>query len=689
MKRIDRLPELLAPAGDMDSLVAAVEAGADAVYVGGKLYSARSYAKNFDLEGMKRAVEYCHLHGAKLYVTVNTLLYDEELMPALEFARELYLIGVDALIVCDLGYISLLREYLPELELHASTQMSVHNSDGADMAARLGCKRVVLARELSAVDMAATIERCEPECEVFLHGALCVCHSGQCLFSSMVGGRSGNRGECAQPCRLPFTKGGKEYYPLSLSDLSLAHHIPELISMGVASLKIEGRMKSPEYVYTVTSIYRRLIDEGRRSTKEEDEALGRAFSRGGFTDGYFRGETKTGMTGIRSEADKSKSREMTPLEIAPSHLPVKAKIEIRMGEPSRLTLTPVGRTDIQPVTVLGDSAEPARNAPLDKEGVRARVAKMGNTYLSLSLDDIEVLLDEGVNLSPAAINRLRRLAADRLACAVRDLPERELPTIGDMKVYGEISRKYSDIAAPVYEKTAMLYNPELLSSPAVGYFDRVFIPLFKLSNAEGNGFGVAMPPVVFEGEVEAVMSMLKKARARGIVDCLVGNIGHIDMVREAGLIPIPDFRLNVMNNRTRLVYERLGLKATTLSPELTLGEAGRIGGRVLVYGRIPLMLTERCFIRDSFGCDGCNISSLTDRRGAEFPMMREFEHRNIIFNSAVTYMGDKPEELTRVKFKHFIFSVETPKELSRVVDAYKRRVHAAIRSSLISATVTV
>ena len=217
MKRETRLPELLAPAGSFECLIAAIRGGADAIYVGGKRFGARAYAKNFDTEEMKKAVIYAHLHGRKIYVTINTLILDREMEDALAYARELYAIGVDALIVADLGLIRVLREHLPELELHGSTQMSAHNTLGADMAYELGCKRVVLARELSGENIAAVTAKCKPEIEVFLHGALCVCHSGQCLFSSMVGGRSGNRGECAQPCRLPYN--GEKSYPLSLTDL--------------------------------------------------------------------------------------------------------------------------------------------------------------------------------------------------------------------------------------------------------------------------------------------------------------------------------------------------------------------------------------------------------------------------------------------------------------------------------------
>ena len=248
MKRKNSLPELLAPAGNFECLIAAVAAGADAIYVGGKRFGARAYAKNFDSEELARAVSYCHLHGVKLYVTLNTLIEDGEMSDAISYAAELYNIGVDALIIADVGAISEIRRKIPNLELHASTQMSVHSTSGAEAAYELGCTRVVLARELSLSDIKSVTEKCRAEVEVFVHGALCVCHSGQCLFSSLVGGRSGNRGECAQPCRLPYNNGK---YPLSLKDMSLASHIEELIDSGVASLKVEGRMKSPSYVYTV------------------------------------------------------------------------------------------------------------------------------------------------------------------------------------------------------------------------------------------------------------------------------------------------------------------------------------------------------------------------------------------------------------------------------------------------------
>ena len=294
MKRRQALPELLAPAGNMECLIAAILGGADAVYVGGVRFGARAFAKNFELCELGDAVRLCHLWGVRLYVTLNTLIFDKEIDDALSYAKDLHAIGVDAVIVTDPGLISLIRKEVPGLELHASTQMGVHNREGADFAYSLGCKRVVLARECSDKDIAAITASAHPECEVFVHGALCVCHSGQCLFSSMVGGRSGNRGECAQPCRLPYN--GK--HPLSLKDLSLSKHINELIDSGVSSLKIEGRMKSPSYVYEVTSIYRRLLDERRNSDKGEERRLLEVFSRGGFTDGYFTRHISSPMTEI-------------------------------------------------------------------------------------------------------------------------------------------------------------------------------------------------------------------------------------------------------------------------------------------------------------------------------------------------------------------------------------------------------
>ena len=653
-----KLPELLAPAGDFECLVAAVRGGADAVYIGGKAFSARAYARNFDIEEIKRAVSYCHLHRVKLYVTMNIQLYDNELEEALAFARELYLAGVDALIIADLGLIALIRRALPDFELHASTQMSVHNSLGADLAYGLGCTRVVLARELSGENIREVTEHCLAETEVFLHGALCVCHSGQCLFSSMIGGRSGNRGECAQPCRLPYNDGK---YLLSLNDLSLANHIKELVSYGVASLKIEGRMKSADYVYTVTSIYRRLLDECRDSTKEEDSRLARAFSRSGFTDGYFVGRTFGKMTGIRTEEDKRVSKNEEKGDYTPDRVSVRARVEILLGRESVMTLCFKDSTlGERTVSVKGAVAEPAKNAPLTEDGVKQRLSKMGNTLLSLLPEDIELTLDGGVNISPSLLNALRRDAAEQFECFSRE----------DNSQSAE-SAESEDGVAEI--RTAVLYDPQLLSDMSEStrsFFDVIFLPLASYPSFSDMASGVYIPPVVMEDELDEVRGMLLSAKESGARYALIGNISHFALAKESGLEPIGDLRLNVCNTESMRSVKRLGARHVIVSVELTARQVRGVGGAALVYGRIPLMITEKCFMKDSFGCDRCGKGELVDRKGMRFPMKREYKHRNIIFNSVPTYMGDRMNELSRGARGHFVFSTESAREAERIVSAF-------------------
>ena len=661
MRRKDDLPELLAPAGDFECLVAAVRGGADAVYIGGKAFSARAYAKNFDSDEIKKAVSYCHLHGVKLYVTMNILLFGNELDEAVAFAKELYVFGVDALIVADLGLIRRLRNEIPDLELHASTQMSVNNSLGADLAYSLGCTRVVLARELSGKNIRAVTEKCKAETEVFLHGALCVCHSGQCLFSSMIGGRSGNRGECAQPCRLPYNDGK---YILSLSDLSLAEHVTELIESGVASLKIEGRMKSPDYVYTVTSIYRRLLDEHRNSTREENRRLERAFSRGGFTDGYFRGDTFGRMTGVRTEADKQASRMDATGDFTPDRVKVRARVKIKLGEPSEMTVYGID-TDRE-VTVHGDCADVAKSAPLTEDAVKERLSKMGNTFLSLSPSDIELELDSGVNMSVASLNRLRREAAEKFECFDRvrsnDQNGRKLDT----------PPAFLEENAP--KSTAVFYRADTLSSlveDVLSHFDVIFAPLTDYGAVKDRANGIYLPPVIMEDEIKTVEELIGDAKEQGARYALIGNLSHVVLAKKYGLTPLGDFRLNVTNSDSIFALKDIGVPSVTVSAELTARQAGGIGARAIVYGRIPLMITERCFMKDNFGCDKCGKCTLVDRKGIAFPMMREFSHRNLIFNSAYTYMADKLSDIRGVRGYQFIFTTETAREAARVVRAFR------------------
>ena len=662
VKRKDRLPELLAPAGNFECLIAAIRGGADAIYIGGKRFGARAYAKNFDIDEIERAVRYAHLHERKIYVTLNTLILDKEMPEVLDYARELYAIGVDALIIADLGAIRVIKEHLPSFELHASTQMSVHNSLGADMAYDLGCTRVVLARELSGENIKRVTEKCKPEIEVFLHGALCVCHSGQCLFSSMVGGRSGNRGECAQPCRLPYN--GENNYPISLTDLCLANHVKELCDSGVASLKIEGRMKSPDYVYKVTSIYRRLLDEYREANEKEHLELRAAFSRGGFTDKYFTGKIFDKMTGTRGEEDKEISRQREAMTFEPERKVVRAKAEFALDKPATLTITDGQKK----VTVEGAVPRAAENSPLTEDDIKARLSKMGATFLSLSPEDIDLDLEDGINLSPAEINALRRDGAEKFESTKRELPETKELTLP--------RRKYNLQKA---KSSALFLNREnwvsaLQKHSMIQEFDNTTLPLFayeKSDSAKGIN-GVYIPPVIMEDEIQFVREKLEQAKKDGIMYALVGNIGHFPLAKEFDLIPFGDFRLNVMNSYTRETYEDLGAEHLILSPELTLPQARDIGGYTIHLGRIPLMLTERCFVKENFGCQKCNKAYLEDRMGEKFPIIREFEHRNLILNSRLTYMGDKHRDLlaARLTEGHFIFSVESGDEIIKLLFAY-------------------
>lgn len=655
MKRKNNLPELLAPAGSFECLLAAVEAGADAVYVGGKKFGARAYAKNFDLDELSSAVRYCHLHGVKLYVTVNTLVLDLEMADVVEYAARLWEIGVDALIISDLGALAEIKKQVPDLELHASTQMSIHNTAGADAACGMGCVRAVLARELSLSDIRSVVENSRAEVEVFLHGALCVCHSGQCLFSSLVGGRSGNRGECAQPCRLPYNNGK---YALSLKDLSSASLVRELVDSGVASLKIEGRMKSPSYVYTVTSIYRRLLDECRAADAEEREALRRAFSRGGFTDGYLRGKPQSVELGVRSEADKEDSR-AEERAFSPIRKRAFAEVKMHLGEPSSMRLF---SEDGKSVSVLGDAPVLAENSPLDSDSVKSRLAKMGNTYLSLDVSDISLSLDEGINLSPSAINALRRAAAE----AYQDCSR---PKISVNYTLPIVEKQHKSFSSAVFLGTV----GDIPTSGELSGFDAVFASLMREEYPDFVN-GIYLPPVIFDSEMQTVRDRLSSLDKTKIKYALVGNLGHISLARELGLSVICDFRLNTANRISHRVLLSMGVERVILSAEATLPQARDIGGGVIVYGRIPLMITERCFMKDNGGCASCSRVSLTDRKGEKFPMIREFEHRTLILNSQITYMGDKRAELDKchISHRHFIFTTEKENDVSAALRAYKQ-----------------
>lgn len=647
------LPELLAPAGSPEALDAAIAGGADAVYFGASLFNARMNAKNFWGDSLKEAIDKCRLYGVKTNITLNTLIHNREIPEFLGCVRELYNLGADALIVADLGAASLIRKYFPEIELHASTQAAGHNLAAAEELSKIGFSRMVAARELSFDDLSYLCKNSPIETEIFVHGAICVSQSGGCLASSLIGGRSGNRGECAQPCRLPYKtcKKGRESYALSLKDICLASHITDIMTLGAASLKIEGRMKSPDYVYGVTKIYRRLLDEGRNATEKELSELKALFSRSGFTDGYFTKRISKEMLGVRTDADKADTSSLAgenyTVLLRDKGQPINMQVTIESGNPAKLTAT-VGEHTSTVYSVVPDEAI---NRPLTEDVVLKNISKLGGTPFVLG--DCEIHLDEGVIMPLSALNSLRRDAVEELTAKMLfrrsgsapekiDVPEKMSLSAGITARFGD----YNDIPDDV------------------GKCEIVYIPLEKFtSEMTDKVSGVIIPPVVFDSERDEIVAMLKTAAASGIGHALVSNVGHLSMAREAGMIAHGDFRLNVYNNYSATVLEDLGFADIIASPELTLPQLRDLGLAPVIYGRIPLMTLEKCVIRDLYSCEECEKRGylpLVDRRGVEFPLTRGYKHRNIMYNSVPTFMADREDELVKYRINggHYIFTDE-------------------------------
>ena len=544
-------PELLCPVGGRDTLEAALLGGADAVYFGAKDFNARRYAKNFSREEIPEAVARCHERGVKVYVTLNTLLTDRNLSPALELVSFLYEAGCDALILADIGFSSLLSGRFPSLELHGSTQMSGHSVGAAEYLRDMGFSRMVLAREMDRENLRDLCERSPIETEIFVHGALCASASGQCLMSSMIGDRSGNRGECAQPCRLPYNSS----FPLSLKDLCLARHVKEILSLGVSSLKIEGRMKSPEYVYTVSRVWRRLLDEERDAKPEEIASLAGVFSRSGFTDGYFVKRVDSGMLGTRTEADKKRTSQ--------------------------------------------------RKVSFSDSGRRA--------------DPI--------------------------------VRHREAPSFQPLELPAKTK--------PRFHRSARFLHPGQI--PETDFFHEIYLPLEEFNGEKANG--VVLPAVIFPEEEKTVLSLLRKAKENGARHVLVGNTGHLCLVRDMGFQLHGDFRLNVTNSFSLAAFPELC--DVIVSPELNCAQIRDLKGEksVIVYGYLPLMLLEK----------DPGAKTLRDRRGVRFSVARD-GGRYAVLNSVPFYMADRKKLLQEkgIENTHFLFTVETKDEAAKVIEAYKK-----------------
>ena len=729
--------ELLSPAGSPESLRAAVESGAGAVYLGWGDFNARRNARNFSDEEFADALRYCHERGVRVFLTLNTLLTDRELPKALETAAAACRMGVDSVLVQDWGLFDLLRQALPDLPLHASTQMSLFTSGGCREMAADGCERVVIARECSAEDTAAICKSCPAEVEVFVHGALCMCYSGQCEMSALIGGRSGNRGRCAQPCRLPYdvvaappeqsfgaaqaaskrfaagktlpqaefisaeengSKGSrtakagwdgrcaqpcrmaygvnepaKKSYPLSLKDSCLADRLGKMAEMGVACLKLEGRMKRPEYVAVITRIYARLLAEGRRPTAAEKAELEQAFSRSGFTDWYWQGKHGAGMFGTRPENAPEPKELFAQAKAAYEKgglrtVPVRFRCTVRAGIPCVLeAATPDGHA----VTVTGPVPEAARSRAVTTEELCQRLRKTGGTAYRCEAVTAEV--DDGLSLPASAVNALRRDALAALTDA-RTVPpkRRELP-VPPPPV------EHCSAASPrftVSVTTAAQLSPELLAlGPARVYVPLELLAAFTALLEADTQWCAVLPRVWRDRDEEELRRWLDHAKSLGVTAVLAGNIGHLSLVRDMGFAVYGDCGLNVFNGRSLDYLRKKGLSSACLSFELRFAQLRDLPkclpAEAIVYGRLPLMITENCLIENAGACRCDRPNFLTDRTGAAFPLLPAYGHRTEIQNSRVLWLADRPEyRRLGLSYARLRFTTETPEECVRVFRDY-------------------
>ena len=669
--------ELLAPAGSPEAMAAAVQNGADAIYLGYGSFNARRNAKNFSREDFAAAVSYCRQRGVKVYLTLNTLLTDRELPAAAQYAAEASALGADAVLVQDLGVLRMLRQAAPDLPIHASTQMTIHSLDGVKQCADLGMTRVVLSRELSRDQIAHICAHSPIEIEVFAHGALCMCYSGQCFFSSVLGGRSGNRGLCAQPCRLKYGWGDKaDAYPLSLKDLSLAGHLRELRKMGVACLKLEGRMKRPEYVAVVTGIFARALREDRAPTEEELRQLSEAFSRQGFTDGYYMNLKGPQMFGVREETPEPRAlfaqARSTYLGGEAPRVPVTFYAMIRPGEPIQVGVEdPEGRV----ATAQGPVPEAARTRPLTAEAVETQLSRTGGTPYCCA--KARVLAEPGLSAPLAALNALRREVLQELSRQRALPPERRTGSYSPGARYE--NRREPPLWTLSLRRAGQLTHDLLALGPTL-----VWMPLDELAAhpdcaqvPAGTRMGVILPRILWDREREEAAEKLRAVRALGVEDALIGNLGAVALAREAGFTLRGDFGLEIFNAQALKELKRLGFRSATASFELKLAQirdmSKIIDVEMITYGRLPLMITESCIIKNRTGrCNCQNINTLTDRKGMQFPVLPAPGCRNEIFNAQKLFLADKDADYQRIGLwaQRLMFTTENPRECVQAAQCY-------------------
>ena len=653
--------EILAPAGSPESLRAAVLCGADAVYLGVRELNARRSAVNFEIDNLKETVDFCHSRGVRVYLTLNTLIGDGEIETARKIIECSYADGVDALILQDFAAVSLVKAVAPDMPMHASTQMSVQTLDGINALAQAGFSRAVLPRELSKKEIEYLCKNSPIELELFVHGALCMCVSGQCYLSAMLGSRSGSRGSCAQPCRLPFSATADGSCDLSLKDLSLTDEINELAEMGIASFKIEGRMKRPEYVAAAVTACRQAYDGGKVDAHLA-ENLKSVFSRTGFTDGYYRDKLGKEMFGTRRKEDVVSA---APVLTELSKLYEKEKPSFGVD----FSFTAENEKPAKIKAVCGEyEAEiesdfivrPALNKPLDSDSAKEQLSKTGGTQYYIK--NIECKIDGGVNVPVSVLNRLRRDALDALTQKIIALPERKVqPFSYEIKKHKaakpEIICRFKDEAQ----------IPENLDGVS-----EIILPINSIKTRLDAS--AEIPRGIF-GNGEKILAALTGLKEKGVRNAWAGTLDGMVLGKKVGMEISAGLGSNIFNSFAVSFYEDFGVKKALLSAEMTLNQAAHLGGTLprglFAYGRVPLMLTRNCPVKNKKSCAECRQqSSLTDRKSMSFPVSCSWGCSELL-NSKPVYMADRLDEIRNADFLLLYFTTESRDEAQKIINAYR------------------
>lgn len=676
--------ELLAPAGNINIFKAVIEAGADAVYVGGSMFGARAYANNFNEEELLYAIDYAHLKGVKVYLTVNTLLKNDEIEKLYDYLLPFYERGLDAVLVQDLGALKLIHDRFPDLAIHTSTQMTVTGIDGVRFLKQFGVQRVVMAREVSLAEMKEIHEKCGMEIEAFVHGALCYSYSGQCLFSSMLGGRSGNRGRCAQPCRLPYCVGNKkDTYILSLKDMCGIKDLQKLKESGVYSLKIEGRMKQAGYASGVVAYYRRYIDSMKEVSDKDYKNIAGLGNRCGFTDKYYFEHNGTDMVTFEKPNFVSDASDELPQF---SKIKIQGKLTLKEAEPGALTVSCGGYR----FTSYMDPVSHALKAPAERKSVEERISKTGDT--PFEFENIDITMDNDIFVPNGALNKLRREAIEGLqneilmqykrtasaSCGWKSKKTSEIKPSGDPKVIASVRDGKQLYRLLEYDNISEIY----IDSSKYGRRDFVKEfndDVFCVNKAEKKVY-LALP-VIFRKSTrdyfETISDQLKKIDFEGFI---VRNYEEFFWVktRFAGKKIVTDHNMYTYNDMAKSMFFDNGADADTMPLELNQKEINRRnnkGSQMIIYGYYPLMVSAQCVHKNSYKCDRTpQITYLKDRYNKIFPVWNNCsECYNIIYNSCPTVLFNNMQKIKNagIDALRLDFTFEKPEEIDTVMAAFE------------------